>query len=29
MPKANSPTNKTGITASTMNNEYIVVVKKL
>ena len=28
MPKSNSPTNKVGITSSTMNNEYIVVLKK-
>ncbi|MDQ1266635.1 MAG: hypothetical protein QG635_1787 [Bacteroidota bacterium] len=29
MPKSNSPTNKIGITSSTMNNEYIVILKKL
>ena len=28
MPSKNSPTNQTGKTATTMNNEYIVVMKK-
>lgn len=28
MPKRNSPTNEVGKTATTMNNEYIVVMKK-
>lgn len=28
MPKLNSPTNKTGIRQQTMNNEYIVILKK-
>jgi hypothetical protein len=29
MPSRNSPTNETGITGSTMSNEYIVVMKKM
>jgi len=29
MPKANSPTNETGITSPTMNNEYIVIMQKI
>jgi len=29
MPKANSPTNEVGVTSSTMNNEYIVIMKKV
>jgi hypothetical protein len=28
MPSKNSPTNKTGVTISTMNNEYIVILTK-
>ena len=28
MPKKNSPSNKKGETVSTMNNEYIVIMKK-
>lgn len=29
MPSKNSPTNEVGITATTMNNEYIVIMKKI
>jgi hypothetical protein len=28
MPSKNSPTNKIGKTATTMNNEYIVIMQK-
>jgi hypothetical protein len=29
MPKKNSPTNEIGKTETTMNNEFIVIMKKI
>ena len=28
MPKRNSPSNKSGVTGTTMNYEYIVILRK-